>query len=158
MTSICIIFLVSVNHEKMSQMGWAFFRFEKRTFRDEPLNISGLLGMNHGWMEWNFWLLSRSAWQLNWGLGPHFPIPVEVVPFCHEHTARPWDGHFTIFFTFSPTHWKISGWHWSYWSSCFLTLKETEHQFEGPMSCWNRVASPPDFKSRPAGSSRLCQR
>jgi len=22
------------------------------------------------------------------GLGPHFPIPVEVVPFCHEHTAR----------------------------------------------------------------------
>lgn len=22
------------------------------------------------------------------GLGPHFPIPVEIVPFCHEHTAR----------------------------------------------------------------------
>merc|ERR1719436_1225659 len=22
------------------------------------------------------------------GLGPHFPIPVEVVPFCHEHTKR----------------------------------------------------------------------
>ena len=22
------------------------------------------------------------------GLGPHFPVPVEVVPFCHEHTAR----------------------------------------------------------------------
>ncbi|CAK9061598.1 unnamed protein product [Durusdinium trenchii] len=21
-------------------------------------------------------------------LGPHFPVPVEVVPFCHEHTAR----------------------------------------------------------------------
>ena len=85
--------------KKMSQIqGGAFFRFEKRTFRDEPPNISGLLGMNHGWMAWNFWLLSRSAWQLNWGLGPHFPIPVEVVPFCHEHTARPWDGHFTIFF------------------------------------------------------------
>jgi len=22
------------------------------------------------------------------GLGPHFPVPVEIVPFCHEHTAR----------------------------------------------------------------------
>eukprot|EP00928_Gymnodinium_smaydae_P046785 TRINITY_DN31193_c0_g1_i1.p1 TRINITY_DN31193_c0_g1~~TRINITY_DN31193_c0_g1_i1.p1 ORF type:complete len:346 (-),score=90.52 TRINITY_DN31193_c0_g1_i1:213-1172(-) len=22
------------------------------------------------------------------GLGPHFPLPVEIVPFCHEHTAR----------------------------------------------------------------------
>jgi len=22
------------------------------------------------------------------GLGPHFPIPVEIVPFCHEYTAR----------------------------------------------------------------------
>lgn len=22
------------------------------------------------------------------GLGPHFPIPVEIVPFCHEHTTR----------------------------------------------------------------------
>lgn len=22
------------------------------------------------------------------GLGPHFPIPVEIVPFCHLHTAR----------------------------------------------------------------------
>ena len=21
-------------------------------------------------------------------LGPHFPIPVEIVPFCHEHTVR----------------------------------------------------------------------
>ena len=22
------------------------------------------------------------------GLGPHFPVPVEIVPFCHEHTMR----------------------------------------------------------------------
>ena len=22
------------------------------------------------------------------GLGPHFPVPVEIVPFCHEHTVR----------------------------------------------------------------------
>lgn len=26
--------------------------------------------------------------KLHDGLGPKFPIPVEIVPFCHEHTAR----------------------------------------------------------------------
>lgn len=26
--------------------------------------------------------------KLHEGLGPKFPIPVEIVPFCHEHTAR----------------------------------------------------------------------
>lgn len=26
--------------------------------------------------------------KLSKGLGPHFPLPVEITPFCHEHTVR----------------------------------------------------------------------
>ncbi|RYH25292.1 ribose 5-phosphate isomerase A [archaeon] len=26
--------------------------------------------------------------KLSKGLGPHFPLPVEITPFCHEHTLR----------------------------------------------------------------------
>ena len=70
-----------------------------------------------------------------WGLGPHFPIPVEVVPFCHEHTARRHSSGFLFH------HWKIfATWHNMAWHRnifCIMVFDLWKlfgnGQFQGPI-------------------------